>query len=93
MHISYTAKTVTLTCEPGERWDVDRDGFSVSSRTYRWAGVEYLKKEVAENIKARKSDNDYNEDRRLQDIRSNLIRDIESLPIYRTNRVWTGHNQ
>jgi hypothetical protein len=92
-----TQKTVTIEMQPGERFDLNNEGYSINSMTLRWNDNGNLKAELESAIHDIKQYKDTDVEYMLyieaQDRKEEIIRKMfETLPAYRVKRVWTGFN-
>lgn len=83
-----TAKTITITAEPGDRINVNSEGYGIQSITVKCPdGV--LKTSLKNVIKKINSGAD---DSNLRDIRLAVLEDVLALPVHKSHRVFVGHS-
>lgn len=90
-----TPKTVTIDGDPGDRiGGIDNDGFCIQTITLRWDGRTDLRNKLIAAIRRYNNAPDFGDETAFAKIgREQIISHIlDVLPIYRTKRVWVGHN-
>lgn len=94
-----TEKTITLDGEPGERYELDRDGWCINSITLRWAGNADLKARliaaIREHNRVRKAEDEIDDaayDAAVHNLALLIDLCLDTLPRYRVRWVWVGHS-
>ncbi len=89
-----TDKTIRIEAEPGDRINVDSEGYGCQTLILKWNGNEGMKRRLSDVLKMRKRKNISEDEKITLNEERNSILDwiIKTLPVYKSKKVFVGFN-